>query len=205
VSYNKGGNVWLKLERLEHQLSGFFSRDGKNWTSVGAPVSAVALDKAQPNFNSWVGTSLGLFAEDGPVDFDLFVCKDGFSALPAIGSSNQYGTHKVKRGDDWVVTNFSPYGGWLMISGVDFGAAGEAKAIEIMAAATQKGELKVLVDDLENGRQIAGVPVKPGQLSGRAPLQIKDLSGQHDLFIRFPAGISQEIFIRSIRLLRTGK
>lgn len=205
LPYNKGGNVWLKLERWEHQLSGFFSTDGKNWTSVGAPLSAVALDKAQPNFNNWVGTSIGLFAEHGPVDFDFFVCKDGFSALPAIGSSNQYGTHKVKRGDDWVVTNFSTHGGWLMISGVDFGTAGEARAIEITAAATQSGELKVLVDDLENGRQIAGVPIKPGQLSGRALLRNKDLSGQHDLFIKFPAGASQEIFIKSIRLLRTGE
>lgn len=202
LPYNKGGNVWLKLERVEHQLSGFFSTDGKNWTSVGGPVSAVSLDKAQPNFNSWVGTSIGLFAEDGPVDFDLFVCKDGFSSLPAIGNSNHYGIHKIKRGDDWGVTNFSRYGGWLMISGVDFGAAGEAQGIELVAAATKSGKLEVLIDDLENGRQIANVPIKAGKSSGYASLGSKDISGQHDLFIRFPAGSSQEIFIKSIRLLR---
>ncbi|MGF6930547.1 xylan 1,4-beta-xylosidase [Chitinophaga sp. W2I13] len=205
LPYNKGRQVWLKLERLEHQLTGFFSSDGKSWTPVGAAVSAVPLDKVQPNYNSWVGTSIGLFAEGGPVDFDFFVCKDGFSALPAAGSSNHYGTYKVKRGDDWVVTNASAHGGWLMISGVDFGAAGDAKAIEITADATKSGELKVWIDDLKNGRQIAGVPIKPGKLSGHAPLLNKDISGQHDLFIWFPAGASQEIFIKSIRLLKTGK
>lgn len=205
LPYPKGGAIWLKLERMEHQLRGFVCTDGKNWESVGAPVSAIALDNAQPDFNSWVGTSIGLFAADGPVDFDFFVCKDGFSTLPAAGNSNQYGTYKVKQGEDLVVTNVSTPGGWLMISGVDFGSTGEATAIEVAATAAKGGELKVLVDDLGKDKQIARVPIKAGQHSGRARLLRTDLSGQHDLFIQFPAGASQQIYIKDIRLLRTGK
>ena len=80
---NTIGNVlWLKVTRYEHQLTGYYSGDGKTWTAVGAPISAVSLDKVQPNYNSWVGTSVGLFAEGKPADFDFFVCKDGFSSLP---------------------------------------------------------------------------------------------------------------------------
>lgn len=54
-------------------------------------------------------------------DFDFFVCKDGFSELPAFGYSNYYGVEKIKIGMEEVVTNNSNKGGWLMISGIDLG------------------------------------------------------------------------------------
>lgn len=60
-----GDVVWLKVERNEHLLSGYYSKDGRVWLPVGKPLSSVALDIAQPNFNSWVGTSVGLFSEEG--------------------------------------------------------------------------------------------------------------------------------------------
>lgn len=200
IPYRKGKEVWLKLERFEHQLTGFFSTDGNNWQQVGPPINAVAIDKAQPDFNSWVGTSIGLFAEGGPVDFRFFVCKDGFSSLPAVGSSNYYGISKTKQG----ITNTSIQGGWLMISGVDFGTAGEAKRVELVGQATHGGQLELLTDDLKKGVKIAVVQVKPGgqQLhTGR----LQQVSGQHDLFVRFPVGPSGDISIQSIRVLKTDK
>ncbi|MBO9729734.1 MAG: family 43 glycosylhydrolase [Chitinophaga sp.] len=204
MPYNKGKNVWLKMERVAHQLTGYFSTDGKNWQQLGAPLSAVAIDKAQPDFNSWVGTSVGLFAEKGPADFNFFVCKDGFSALPAVGSSNYYGIRKIKHGEDTGVTNVSPQGGWLMISGVDFGTAGEAKAVEIKGSAAKGGTLELLTDDLTTGEKIAVVQVKPGdRLLSTGSL--RKVSGQHDLFVRFPTGSAGDITIQGIRLLRTGK
>ncbi|NLU95346.1 family 43 glycosylhydrolase [Chitinophaga sp. Ak27] len=204
LPYPNRKDVWLKLQRVEHLLTGFYSTDGKSWQQVGAPVSAVPIDKAQPDFNSWVGTSIGLFAERGPVDFHFFVCKDGFSPLPAIGSNNYYGISKIKRGEGMGVSNTSVHGGWLMISGVDFGAAGEAKTVEIAGHATQGGQLELLTDDLEKGRQIAVVQVKPG---GRLlhTASLSPVSGQHDLFIRFPGKAPGDIIIESVRLLRREK
>jgi beta-xylosidase len=202
VPYPKGKDVWLKLERLEHQLTGFFSADGKTWQQVGPPVSAVPIDKAQPNFNSWVGTSIGLFAEEGPVDVDFFVCKDGFSWLPAVGSSNYYGISKIKQGEEAGVISSSVHGGWLMISGVDFGAPGEAKTIEIVGSATKGGKLELLTDDLKEGVQIAEVPIMPGSRSARTSISYK-VSGQHDLFIRFLEGAPGDILIQRIRLSKT--
>ncbi|NLR77125.1 family 43 glycosylhydrolase [Chitinophaga eiseniae] len=199
----KGKDIWLKLERIEHQLTGFFSTDGKAWQQIGAPVSAVPIDKAQPDFNSWVGTSIGLFAERGPADFQFFICKDGFSQLRAVGNSNYYGISKVKRGENVGVTNTSGHGGWLMISGVDFGVAGEAKAVEITGNAIKGGKLELLIDDLKNSQPFAVVPVRPGMYEHTGGSQ--RVSGQHDLFIRFPEGSSEDIIIQSIRLLRAGK
>jgi beta-xylosidase len=201
---HKGKDVWLKLERSGHWLTGFFSPDGKNWQQVGPPLSATPIDKAQPDFNSWVGTSVGLFAEKGPVDFRFFVCKDGFSRLPAVGCNNYYGISKIKEGEETAVTNSSTYGGWLMISGVDFGVAGEAKAVEIAGRATKGGRLELFIDDLEKGRQIAVVQVKPGGNRSHTG-SLRQVSGQHDLFIRFPAGSSGDVIIQNIRLLRAEK
>lgn len=203
VPYNKGTAVWLKLERYEHWLTGYYSADGKKWLPVGAPVNAVSLDKTQPNYNSWVGTSVGLFAEGAAVDFDYFICKDGFSPMPAVGSSNHYGIQKIAK-ESGAVTNQSMYGGWLMISGVDFGKTGEAKAIEVEAYAQQGGVVEVLLDDLQEGRQLATVPIKPGKSGVHvySLRRVKGVSGQHDLFIRFPAGTQQDIIIKSIRLKR---
>jgi xylan 1,4-beta-xylosidase len=204
VPYNKGAVVWLKLERAEHWLTGYYSADGKKWLPVGAPVNAVSLDKTQPNYNSWVGTSVGLFAEGAAVDFDYFICKDGFSAMPAVGSSNHYGIQKVAQERGETVTNQSRYGGWLMISGVDFGKAGEAKAIEVEAHAQKGGVVEVLLDDLQEGKQLATIPIKPGKSSAHvySLRRVTGISGQHDLFIRFPAGAQQDIIIKSIRLKR---
>jgi hypothetical protein len=201
VSYNnKGAAVWLKLERQEHLLTGYYSADGKKWLPVGAPVNAVPLDKTQPNYNSWVGTSVGLFAEGGAVDFDYFICKDGFSPMPAVGSNNHYGIQK----GGGTVTNQSTYGGWLMISGVDFGKAGEAKAIEVEANTQKGGVVEILLDDLQEGTQLAAVPIKPGKTGTHvySLRRVKGVSGQHDLFIRFPTGNQQDIFIKSVRLRR---
>ncbi|WP_431209940.1 hypothetical protein ACQ86N_28075 [Puia sp. P3] len=189
-----GREVWLKLVRNGHELMGYCSGDGKAWKAVGEPVSAVALDKAQPGFNSWVGTSVGLFAEGRAADFDRFVCKDGFSPLPAMGYSNYFGVETV----DKAVTNTSVNGGWLMISGVYLGGA---SGVSVDAVAAHGGKLEVWIDDLENGRKVATVNLKgrtsDGEETATAAL-LKPVSGSHDVFVRWPAGMKQTIFLKHI-------
>lgn len=99
-----GDMVWLKLERKEHMLTGYYSKDGKLWQQVGDPVSSTALDQAQPNFNSWVGTSVGLFCHGKPADFDFFICKDGKSVLPLAGYSNFFGIKTINAEQGKAVT-----------------------------------------------------------------------------------------------------
>ena len=201
---NIAGNiVWLKVERQLHQLFAYYSTDGKKWLSMGDPISAVSLDKVHPNYNSWVGTSVGLFTEGKPADFDFFVCKDGFSKLPAVGYSNYFGVEKT----DLTVTNTSDNGGWFMLSGVEIGDAISAAAqIEMIASAIKGGSLEVWIDDLKTGKLIASIPVtstgnKTNLKAFTKSLKI-NIKGKHDLFIKFPAGRSGDIFINSIRFLR---
>jgi len=195
-----GSIVWLKLERNGHELTGYYSGDGKAWISLGRPINAVKLDEAQPNFNSWVGTSVGLFAEGKPVDFDCFICKDGTSSIPAIGYSNCFGIATVNKGKLKTVTNTSLYGGWFMISGVEIGSK-SASSVQVVAASKRKGTLQIWLDDLQNGKLIATIPLSATGNGNYKTFskQLKNVTGQYDVFVRYPAGVPQSIFVKSIQ------
>lgn len=197
VQNTVGNTVWLKVERNEHMLTGYYSSNGKSWIALGKPVSAVNLDKAQPNFNSWVGTSVGLFAEGKSADFDLFTAKDGFSATPAIAMSNFYGVKKLA---DKSVTNISTHGGWFMLSGIDFGQTASSQ-IAIQATSRKGGEFEVWTDDLQKGKRVAVIKVAPGTAVSKQFTAVSSkLQGQHDLFVKFPRGASGDVQVKSIQL-----
>lgn len=199
VANTLGNVVWLKLERNWHQLTGYYSGDGKSWVSLGAAISAVNLDKAQPDFNSWVGTSVGLFAEGKPADFDFFICKDGSSSLPAAGYSNYYGVTTVAKYGEKAVTNTSVYGGWLMISGVELGKQAPLSVV-VEASSKGTGKLEIWLDDLQKGKLIATIPVAAtGSAHWKAFAKpLKGVAGQHDVFVKFCAGMAQGTYVKSI-------
>jgi GH35 family endo-1,4-beta-xylanase/beta-xylosidase len=199
-----GRIVWLKLVRNGHTLSGYFSGDGSRWKPLGAPISAARLDREQPNYNSWVGTSLGLFAEGRPADFDLFVCKDAFSSLQAAGYANYYGVRTLAGGGERPVTNTAPEGGWLMISGVETGKR-TAGAIALTASAKAAAKLEIWLDDLGKGTLLGTVTVRAtgGDDVWRTCTQpLKRFSGHHDVFIKYPSGQAGAVSIRSIRFVK---
>jgi beta-xylosidase len=201
-----GKTIWLKIERNEHNITAYYSGDGKKWQAVGAPINAVHLDKTQPGYNSWVGTSVGLFAEGRPADFDLFVCKDGFSSLPAVGYSNYYGVTTRTTETGKAVTNTSTHGGWFMISGVELGTESPV-AIEVVAAAKESGQLEIWLDDIKTGKLIAtiSVPVIPTRRDSHLKTirqSLKGVTGRHDVFVKFPEGKANAIYVSSIRFLK---
>jgi beta-xylosidase len=200
-----GNTVWLKLERKEHSLSAWCSGDGNTWVQVGAPVSSVKLDKVQPGYNSWVGTSVGLFAEGSHADFDLFVCKDGFSSLSAAGYSNYYGVQTVTQESEKVVTSASSKGGWFMLSGVELGKDKRtASQLQLMVAAKTAGKLEIWLDDLTTGKLIATIPVTATGAASNWKLfskKIGKVAGRHDVFVKFPAADPRSIYIKTIQFI----
>jgi hypothetical protein len=204
ISNQWGNSIWLKIERNWHSLNAWCSGDGTNWKSLGEPISAVDLDKTQPNYNSWVGTSVGLFAEGKPADFDFFICKDGFSPVLAAGYSNYFGVKTIKKGLEKVVTNTSANGGWFMISGVELGKESPS-AVEVKASSTSKGKIEIWMDDLKTGKLIATMPIS--STGGEDNLkvfskEVKDISGQHDLFVKFPDNNQDAVLIKSIQFVK---
>jgi hypothetical protein len=199
---NKTGHiVWLKLVREKHDLSAWYSPDGNKWTAVGNPISSIGLDKTQPNYNSWVGTSIGLFAEGQSADFDFFICKDGFTPIPAISAGNFFGIQKLPNAS---LTNNSALGGWFMISGVQLGHdKTPPSSVKLQVESSRSAQLELWIDDLGTGKKIATIPVQDtrGQWSD-AITKIPAIAGAHDIFIKFPTGTPQTISIKSIQFLK---
>jgi hypothetical protein len=147
---------------------------------------------------------VGLFAEGKPADFDFFICKDGFSSLPAAGYSNYFGVKTVIKESEKAVTNTSPNGGWLMISGVELGKKSPS-SVEVAASSGINGKFEIWIDDLKNGKLIATVPVSAtgGENSWKTfSKNVKNVTGHHDIFIKFPTGKEGTILIKSLRFVK---
>lgn len=200
---NTTGKIsWLKLERNGHQITGYYSSNGIDWTIIGLPVSAISLDRTQPNYNSWVGTSVGLFAEKKTADFDLFLCKDGYSALPAYSYNNYYGISTTADADQKWISTTTAKGGWLMFSGMELGKK-TPREVEILYAADSTGKVELLADDLRSGKLLTSF-VLPITGNGKWEVirkKITPLTGQHDIYLRIRPGKADSIKIKSIRFI----
>ena len=144
-----------------------------------------------------------MFAEGKPSDFDFFICKDGFSSLPAAGYGNYYRVKTIIKDSGKVVTNTSSNGGWLMISGVDLGKISPS-AVEVTAFSEEKGKLEIWLDDLKDGKLIAAIPVRAtgGDNWKTFSGNVKKATGHHDVFVKFPTGKEGTIFIKSLQFLK---
>ncbi len=200
-----GNIVWLKLEREGHTLYGYYSINGLVWIQVGLGISAVDLDKAQPNYNSWAGNSNGLFAEGIQADFDLFLYRDGFSALPVAGYNNYFGVEIVSKSVGNVVTNSSENGGWLMLGGVELGKQEKIPLeVQVIASSSAGGTLEVCIDDMEHdGIRIATIPITETgseDLFQAFDAVVSGVSGQHNIYLRFPES-EHAFYLYTIRFI----
>ncbi len=202
VPNTSGNECWLKLERNGHRITGYYSHNGNDWTAIGQPVSAVSLDKTQPNYNSWVGTSVGLFAEKKAADFDLFIGKDGYSALPASSYNNYYGITTTKDADTKWVSTTTHHGGWLMYSGVELGKRAP-QSVEIIYTADSAGIVECWADDLKTGKMLTRftLPATGNQEWKVMTKKIIPLTGQHDVYLRIRPGKAAATKIKSIRFI----
>jgi hypothetical protein len=112
---------------------------------------------------------------------------------------------KVQQGPEKVVTNTSANGGWLMLSGVELGMDKRTAAqVEILASSKQGGKLEIWLDDLATGKLAATIAVTAtgGETNWKIfRSSLKNLSGHHDVFVKFPAGSDHTLFINTIRFL----
>jgi len=204
VNNSIGSVVWLKIERSLHNITGFYSADGKTWTQVGGAITISTLDNYSTNYNEWVGTSVGLYATGITADFDSYMYRDGFSPIKAVGNNNHYGVTTSTKTPGSVVSN-SASGDWFVLAGISIGQESvPAGSIQVNAAsASGAGSLEVWIDNIGGtGTQIATIPITS---SGGADVW-KDYtaninaSGQHDVYLRF-IGAANSISVNTIRFL----
>jgi beta-xylosidase len=74
-------------------------------------------------------------------------------------------------------------------------------SIEVVASSKGKGKLEIWLDDLQHGKLIATIPVTmTGSDHWKSfSKSLKDVTGQHDVFVKFPSGPPHHIYIKSIK------
>lgn len=85
-----------------------------------------------------------------------------------------------------------------MLSGVELGQ--QVSSVRVGASTKSSGILEIWMDNLQTGQLIAKVPFQ--NTGGKWTIfkhLFKKVSGQHDIYVKFPAGVSQQISLRSIQ------
>ncbi len=203
-SLNTAGNVvWLKLVRVNHELTGYWSADGFNWTKVGS-VDVSKMDGQQPNFGHWTGNRLGMFVQNSPAYFNLFIYRDAYTPILAECPANQFGTKGVNQTGGTPVLDNIENNNWAMYASVEFGGNNEypksADSIKVVASsATNGGLLKVYVDSIAAGTKIAECPVTgTGSWTTFKTFTAKlsaPVTGSHDVYLVFSGTSGEKLFM----------
>jgi beta-xylosidase len=203
VNNSIGNTVWLRVERANHVLTGFYSADGKTWTQIGTKDVA-SLDLYQgTDYNAWVGNSIGLYAKAITADFDQFCHRYGFTPIRVEGRNNWYGVSFSTKTPGRTVTN-STTGDWLMMAGVDLGDGANtiAGSIEVnVASASGNASLEVWLDNIGgNGTKVATIPIAAtgGADTWKNVTGTFNASGRHDVYLRWVGG-SNSFFVNTIK------
>lgn len=211
VPNTAGNTVWLKMERVNHVVTGYFSANGNVWTAVGQAIDVSLLDKQEAASNGWVGNSQGIYVRGSSADFDLYIYRDAYTSILAECPANQFGAFKTT-----AVNGVSNLGqihknDWALYAGVEFGNADytkKAMQFEATAAATNSsGIIEVWLDSIGTGTKIADCAITySGSLStfNKYTAPINNITGLHDVYLRFVGTGTGELFVlKSFRFIDT--
>ncbi|WP_321517873.1 family 43 glycosylhydrolase [uncultured Bacteroides sp.] len=200
---NRVGNiVWLKLERNNHDLTGFFSQDGVKWMPVGNKINVVTLDQFSNNYNGWCGNRQGLYVQGTKyADFDLYIYRDAYSPILAECPANQYGTMKTVLSNGSALLDDIHNNDWALYAGVEFGNKNynkESGNISISASCNTKGgNIEVWLDSIDTGKKIATCKIRnTGNLSNVKTFTAKTIgtTGRHDVYLKFIGENGDKLF-----------
>jgi xylan 1,4-beta-xylosidase len=199
---NVGDTLWLKMIRVNHSISGYFSSNGTNWTQVGQSVDVSSID-SYSDFTSWAGTRQGLYAQGaGNAWFDLYVYRDAYTPILAECPANQYGTGKASAGSGISVLDNIHHNDWALYAGVEFGMDdkyGIPDSVEFTASsATTGGTVEIWLDSIGTGTKIADCKINStGSWYEFKPFAAKvtPVTGNHDVYLRFSGNGTNKLFM----------
>jgi xylan 1,4-beta-xylosidase len=196
-----GNTLWLKIIRVNHIISGYYSSNGIEWIQVGKNFDVSEID-SYSDFSSFAGTRQGLFVQ-GSIDafFDLYIYRDAYSPILAECPANQYGTVKTTLSKGIYLLDSIHNNDWALYAGVEFGNSEYQKApksIEIIASsAGNEGTVEVWLDSINTGTKVA--ECKISDTGGwdkfetfTAPVAL--VRGRHDIYLRFKGGNAGRLF-----------
>jgi xylan 1,4-beta-xylosidase len=195
-----GNIVWLKIERINHSVKGFFSADGMTWIQVGNDIDITSLDQFQTNYNGWCGNRQGLYVQGNSADFDLYIYRDAYTPILAECPANQFGTSRSKGSDkDFDLDNIHN-NDWALYAGIEFGNMEylrTAKSVQFVASCAAGGSIEVWLDSIDNGKKIAECQITSTDLNSFKTFSAKTLktAGRHDVYLKFSGKTNDKLFV----------
>ncbi len=190
--------VWLKMIRINHKISGYYSFNGWDWNKIGQDFDIGIIDSyTDPGFQVWEGTRQGLYvAGSSPAFFDLYIYRDAYTPILASCPANQLGTSPV---NSTVLDNVHN-SDWVLYAGVEFGNPEYDKvadSVQITASGLLDGQVEIWLDSIGTGIKIGSCNIKATgswntfkTFSGK----ISPTTSRHDLYLRFTSSSAGKLF-----------
>ena len=203
VANTSGNVVWLKLERNNHELIGFYSADGVKWISIGEKINVDNLDRFTRNYNGWCGNRQGLYVQGhNYADFDLYIYRDAYTPILAECPANQYGTQRAVLPDGTTLLDNIHNNDWALYAGVEFGNNDYKKVSNMISitasSASEGGKVEVWLDSINSGKKIATCKIgNTGSISNIKTFTAKTnhTTGRHDVYLKFVGGKGKKLFM----------
>ena len=187
-----GDILWLKVVRINHSITGYFSVNGMAWTQVGQAFD-VSVTDAYSDFTTWAGVRQGLYVQGTPsAYFDLYIYRDAYTPILAECPANQSGTSRTAIGlGNYALDNIHP-NDWALYAGVEFGnndyPMSPDSVVFTAACATTRGTIEVWLDSIATGTKISECKITAtGGFSKYKDLKstVTAATGRHDVYLRF--------------------
>jgi xylan 1,4-beta-xylosidase len=196
-----GNTLWLKIIRVNHDLTGYFSDNAQDWMQVGRGFNVSEID-SYSDFVTFTGTLQGLYVKgNSSAYFDLYIYRDAYTPIMAECPANQYGTTRESSTDGIYVLDNIHNNDWAMYAGVEFGNREYAKAsdsVQFIAASANDGStVEIWLDSLETGTRIGTCTIgNTGSWNSYSTFSVKidRITGIHDVFLKFSGGTADKLF-----------
>lgn len=196
-----GDTLWLKMVRVNHSITGYFSNNGTSWTQVGQALDVSVID-SYSDFSSFTGSLQGLYVQGATnAFFDLYIYRDAYTPILAECPANQFGTTKVSAGSGISVLDNIHNNDWALYAGVEFGnGSSNEKADSVVFTAssiTDGGIVEVWLDSIATGTKIADCKISStGSWStfNQFKAAVSSVTGNHDVYLRFVGSGTSKLF-----------
>lgn len=194
----------LKLIRVNHWLTAYFSSDGKFWNQIGSKINVAEMDGLQPDYNAWTGNRQGLFVQGNTsADFDYYIYRDACTPIAAECAANQFGTSiLINRYPPNSLTDIHN-NDWALYAGVEFGNSEynmyPDSILFTASCGSSGGIIEVWLDSLDSDKKIAECEITNtgGWLTYKnfTAKIIQPVSDNHDVYLKFKGAELEKIFI----------
>lgn len=201
VENTLGDTLWLKMARVNHKISGYFSPNGDDWTPVGQAIDVSVID-SYSDFSSFTGTLQGLYVQGAnSAFFDLYIYRDAYTAIMAGSPANQSGTTISAQVQGVGNLDNIHNNDWALYAGVEFGNSDVPAlpdSVEFTASSIASGGIiHVWLDSIDSGIKVAECPIgNTGSLSifKKFKSAIIPVSGNHDVYLKFVGPGTNKLF-----------